>query len=173
MKSETNYGRQLNELFCYHWERPNCVGGKTAASQLLDYSRHFIDAHKSRHWAQFLHFVDSREDSMTLASLLDDPLTAFFEEVGELKNTAIVLVSNNGLDYGPYFQLPDGEAERAMPILFTRFPDRYKVTASENDPITPFDVYRTLLELSGVSLASRTNEELPGLSLFSTSPRAE
>merc|ERR1719357_1331616 len=108
---------------------------------------------------------------MTLAGLLDEPLSGYLDWASTLANTAIILVSPIGLDYGSYFNLPDGEAERAMPILYTSFPDRFKLKASANDRITPFDVHRTLLELSGLSWDFTANKVLPGQSLFSKSIR--
>jgi len=171
-KLETYYDSQLNRFFCTKWERPNCVGGKSAASHLIDYSR-LIARNWDRPWAQFLHFIDSQEDTMALAGLLDDPLSNFLDWASKQKNTAIVLVSPNGLDYGSYFNLPDGEAERAMPILHTRFPYRFKLNATANDRITPFDVHRTLLELSGLSMNITENKVIPGISLFAETIRTK
>ena len=84
---------------------------------------------------------------MSMAGTLDSNFTKYFKKVIKLKNTAIILISDQGLHYGSYFMMPPGNAERGMPILYTRFPSRFKVTATPRELITPFDVHRTLLEL--------------------------
>merc|ERR1719317_456385 len=146
LKPQTHHGHQLGSVFCYDWNRPNCVGGRTAAQVLLDYSRQFMK--KYSRWAQLIHFVDTHEDTMAIAGMLDSPFSKFMTEVAQMENTAIILLADHGLHYGPYFLVPSGEAERAMPILYTRFPDRFKVTSSHDQFLTPFDIHRTLLELA-------------------------
>ena len=63
-------------------------------------------------WAAFLHFIDSKEDSYTLANLLDKPIYDFLTSPNEdnndggnstSTNTVIAIVSDHGLQYGPYY----------------------------------------------------------------------
>ena len=42
------HGDQLRHFFCQPFERPNCIGGKSAAQHLLDYTTSFIDKYRGR-----------------------------------------------------------------------------------------------------------------------------
>ena len=104
IRPQTHHGKQLHEMFCFSFDRPNCLGGKLAAEHLLDYTRQFIstydrgDENASAHakpWAAFISFIDSHEDSLTLISYLDGILLKFLQDVPR-KNTMIVFTSDHG-----------------------------------------------------------------------------
>lgn len=104
IKPQTHHGEQLQEMFCFSYERPNCLGGKMAAEHLVEYARQFIAAYdrgdgtaRTRPWAAFLSFIDSHEDTSTLISYLDGLLFDFLQRAMALKNTLIVFTSDHGL----------------------------------------------------------------------------
>ena len=52
------------------------MGGQLAAEHLLEYVGQFVRGRR-RPWAAFASFIDSHEDSDTLAAALDAPLSSF------------------------------------------------------------------------------------------------
>ena len=99
---QTHHGHDIQEMFCFHFSRPNCIGRSLAAEHLLNYTSQFIraysagssasphytpstdssDSHQEpphRPWAAFAHFTDSHEDTMALAGILDEPLSTFLD----------------------------------------------------------------------------------------------
>ena len=107
-------------------------------------------------FAAFLHFIDSHEDSLAVAAILDAPLTAFLEHVlesADARGTVLLVISDHGLHYGPYFQTEAGRRERAEPVLSIRLPASVRQRGTALVPgnarlrVTPFDVHATLSEL--------------------------
>jgi len=186
IKPRTHHGSQLHEMFCFSYDRPNCLGGRMTAEYLADYARQFIDAYnrgdegasaEGKPWAAFLSFIDSHEDTLTLISYLDDILLNFIQDV-PMKDTVVLFTSDHGLHYGPAFGSKSGERERAQPVLHVRLPSfrrqglkilqqnaNYKYT-------TAFDVHETLLDV----LLGRPNNNPPtgdnplGMSLMKPLP---
>ena len=166
MLPNVTHGTQLHELFCYEHVRPGCLGGKRGAEHLLDYASHFI--HHSQEvarspWASFLHFTDSHEDSMALAGVLDKPLSRFLLKATQLQNNTVILVmSDHGMHYGPYYQTYHGQREHRNPLLRMWFPKAvcgtgegcsafaHNVLANKDAVVTPFDVHATLQDLLGL-----------------------
>ena len=147
IKPRTHHGQQLHELFCFSFDRPNCLGSKMAAEHLIEYTQQFIDAYEglSRPWAAFLSFVDSHEDTLTLASYLDRLLAEFVQGIPQ--NTLVLFTSDHGLHYGPPFSARPGEIERSRPLLMMKMPtfQKFKVLTKNADKYTtPFDVHETL-----------------------------
>ena len=73
---QTHHGQQLYDMFCYSYDRPNCLGGSLMAEHAINYTQQFIDTYSNRAepWAAFINFIDSHEDSSTLISYLDEIL---------------------------------------------------------------------------------------------------
>jgi hypothetical protein len=176
LKPNTTHGHALGKMFCFDFNRPNCLGKEPAASQLLRYGKQFIDAYGStsnyprQPFAAFLHFVDSHEDTSTLSTLLDSMLASFFREAfdsGKLANATVVVISDHGLHYGPYFQTLSGRRERTEPLLFIRTPPAVRESSKghimeSNAPLwtTPFDVYQTMIELTVGRMDRNTSQSL-------------
>lgn len=192
IQPKTHHGRELHEMFCFSFDRPNCLGSKLAAYHLVTYAKQFVDAYnrgerddssgatkKKRPWAAFLSFIDSHEDSSTLISYLDGTLLNFLQDMMRVENTLIVFTSDHGLHYGPQFATKSGEVERAKPVLFLRLPtfaklgamgqNRYKFT-------TAFDVHETLLDLLSLKKSDNgqqpANEKQLGMSLVKPLPKS-
>ena len=59
-------------MFCFDFQRPNCLGDTLAVDHLLQYAKEFIQkysapGYEAQPWAALLSFIDSHEDSMALA----------------------------------------------------------------------------------------------------------
>jgi hypothetical protein len=174
LKPNTTHGEALNQMFCFDFNRPNCLGPEPAASYLLQYGTNFIDTYGSGKdgppWAAFLHFVDSHEDTMTLSTLLDSLLADFLRklyESGKLSNAVVMLLSDHGLHYGPHFQTLSGRRERTEPLLYIRTPSQVResldgrmMEANAGLWTTPFDVYQTMLDMTVGRDAMHKSESL-------------
>ena len=92
---------------------------------LLEYTTQFIDSYSKAEipWAAFAHFVDTHDDSpKSLDRALDRPIEKFLMSIdGKLRSdTIIVVTSDHGLHYGPFFNTDAGRRERAEPVLHMR-----------------------------------------------------
>jgi hypothetical protein len=159
MKPKTTHGEQLFEMFCFDFDRPNCLGKDLMAKHVIDYAKKFIklydksDEEGSQPWAAFISFVDSHEDTLTLISYIDELLVEFLQKI-DLSNTIVVFSSDHGLHYGPSF-LSNGEVERAQPILYLHVPQSLDLSHNlkKNQFLytTPFDVHETILDVSALN----------------------
>ena len=116
IRPRTTHGRQLEHLFCYAHERPNCLGTKPAAEVLLNYTEQFIQAYETTGtpWAAMAHIASGHEDSQTVVASIDGPLHSFLRRLhraGRMENTLVVITSDHGLHYGPYFVLEHGRRQ--------------------------------------------------------------
>lgn len=172
IKPNVTHGSALHEMFCFAFERPNCLGDKLAASHLLTAADQFINAYsEATPWAAFISFTDSHEDSMSLIQLLDNLLFDFVSKI-EFSKTLVIIQSDHGLHYGPYFQSITGERERAQPVLSVRLPDSFSqniANLEENTHLwtSPFDVYETIVD---VVFKSTSNPSGIGSSLMKPLP---
>jgi hypothetical protein len=179
LKPKTTHGDQLYKMFCFDYDRPNCLGKDMAAEHLVKYARQFMAAYGQTNeegniapqpWAAFLSFVDSHEDTMTLISYLDEMFVKFLQTI-DLSNTVVIFSSDHGLHYGPSF-LSNGERERAEPILYMHMPPsigfNHQSILQQNKAmwVTPFDVHETILD---VTLQQRRNDHT-GSSLLQPLP---
>jgi len=166
LRPSTTHGSELSQLFCFDFDRPNCLGPDLAAEQLMAYGDEFLRLYETKRreenpnlrWAAFLHFIDTHEDTMVLSSMLDKKMSAFLSRVaksGHFDRTLALVTSDHGLHYGPYFQSRSGRREAVHPVLFVRAP----AYLERNEPmsalyaniqkwITPFDVHETMVSVS-------------------------
>jgi hypothetical protein len=175
ISNATNHGYDLQKLFCFHFARPNCVGSHLAAHYLINHTQQFIQAYSrnDQPWAALISFVDTHEDTLTLGKLIDKMLKNFLEEESSANETAIVLLSTHGIDYGPYFTSKVGKKDRSQPVFLIQIPNKMDVEQSNlirnsNKWITPFDIHKTILQIAGISL----NERSFGLSLLDALPKS-
>ena len=156
IQPNTTHGSILHEMNCFDFQRPNCIGHEPAAKHLIRHVSQFISLYseRDRKWAAFASFVDSHEDTMSLALTLDDQFYNFLSGLSGsiLDNTMVLLVSDHGLHYGPFLQSRQGARERARPVLQMVLPRRYREDQKTMDILrsnaglwtSPFDVYSTL-----------------------------
>jgi len=183
LKPNTTHGEALNRLFCFDFDRPNCVGPDLASRHLLNYGEQFVKAYQGvAPWAAFLHFVDTHEDTMILSSSLDSQVPSFLEGLHRdmrFENTVVVLCSDHGLHYGPYFQARSGRKERSQPLLYIRIPSslepRIDMEAfTENSQLwtTAFDLHETMIQLTSKSKIDNKHHQKfsGGKSLFEALP---
>ena len=129
---------------------------------LLKYTTQFITQYSKAGipWAAFAHFVDTHDDSpKSFDQALDKPIEGFLRSIdGKIKeDTIIVVTSDHGLHYGPFFNTEAGRRERAEPVLHMRLAGLSKrrghqLQAENRDKrITAFDLHDTLAELLGTT----------------------
>ena len=183
---QTHHGKQLNEMFCFSYDRPNCLGEELVAAHMINYTLQFITTYSreegktsatAKPWAAFISFVDSHEDTSTLVSYLDTLLVDFLQAVIAMANpmnpTMIVFTSDHGLHYGPTLESMSGMTEQVQPLLMMRLPSFSKNTHSQikkNADLftTPFDVHETILDSL---LDTSTTGGSVGASLLKALPR--
>ena len=182
IRPQTHHGKQLHDMFCFYYDRPNCLGGKLAAEHLLKYTRQFFATYNggneknsayAKPWAAFLSFVDSHEDTLTLISYLDRLLVDFIQDIAMHSNTMIIFTSDHGLHYGPTFSSRSGELERAQPNLFIRMPTFEKFNTLQRNAgmfTTAFDVHETILEVL-LGRKHKQSSDLHGVSLAKPLPQ--
>lgn len=181
----TTHGHDLTQLFCFDFDRPNCLGPDLAARHLIQYGQDFIAKYENRRthldpslrWAAFLHFIDTHEDTMVLSSMLDSEISSFISSLASLAsldNTVVILTSDHGLHYGPYYQSRSGRREATQPLLYIRLPSSIEYrknmkvfTKNAEAWTTAFDVHETLLALTFPNDLGGTRQ---GLSLFNPFP---
>lgn len=146
------HGKQLRHLFCFAWSRPQCLGNRMAADHAFEYAKQFMEAYGGQEdppWAAFVHLVDSHEDSHSLGAILDNPLSSFLSSLEPLDNTAVVVLSDHGMHYGPYFQTEAGQREHRNPFLFLRPPPSHRIPeANLPKRVVAFDVHETMVYLT-------------------------
>jgi hypothetical protein len=187
LRSNKTRESQWQKMFCFDSERPNCLGGSSSAKHMLLYGERFIRYHhqKKNPWAAFLSFVESQEDTGMLVGTLDLPIFGFLYSLRNKMTaldwewTTIAVVSDHGLNYGPYVKSFAGLRETVRPVLYLKVANTtndQSLKFNRNMYTTPYDVYKTLLPTT-TSQKDR-NDELfsggsgsPGLSLLSQLPR--
>lgn len=186
LEPNTTHGSELTQLFCFDFDRPNCLGPDLAARVLMSYAEEFVTKYEMERkrrnpflrWAAFIHFIDTHEDTMILSSMLDAEMSSFLERLADqeaFNNTLVVLTSDHGLHYGPYFQSRSGRREATEPVLYILAPSNIQTseamaTFNRNAGLwtTPFDVHETLLSLS---IPTKENGAFrKGISLFKPFP---
>lgn len=180
---QTHHGKQLNEMFCFSYDRPNCLGEELAPAHLVNYTLQFIATYNgekgktpatSKPWAAFISFIDSHEDTSTLISYLDTLLVDFLQAVIKTAGpTMIVFTSDHGLHYGPMLESKSGLVEQVQPLLMMRLPSFQKSERShmkQNADLftTPFDVHETILDSL---LQTSTSSGTHGASLLKALPK--
>ena len=133
----------------------------------------------SLRWAAFLHFIDTHEDTMVLSTMLDAKMSSFIERLAEIQvldNTLVMLTSDHGLHYGPYFESRSGRREATEPLLYISVPPNIQTRekmeifgANAAMWTTPFDVHETMVSLSISS--EEIGRSRKGLSFFNPFPK--
>jgi len=183
MKPNTTHGKQLYNMFCFDFDRPNCLGKDLAAKYLVQYAKKFMDTYSNlkkggtlRPFAAFVSFVDSHEDSLTLISYIDALLVDLIQAAPK-SNTIIVFLSDHGLHYGPSFASKLGERERAEPMLYVKLPKKlseqsgHVLRQNADYWTTPFDVYETISDIFFGS-SHQHNDNRIGTSLLQLLPES-
>lgn len=141
---------------------------------LVKYEERRKRDHPLLRWAAFLHFIDTHEDTMVLSSMLDIEMASFLERLaglGVLDGAFVVVTSDHGLHYGPYFQSRSGRREATEPLLYIRPPpnimkdeDIAAFQANAAMWTTPFDLHETMVSLTLQGKGSNSNRK--GTSFF-------
>ena len=97
------HGSQIGGMFCFDYDRPNCLGGKHAAFHLFDHVKKFIklNRNKKQGWASYITLIDGVEETETLVGTLDLPLRYLLSTLkdemsnDEWSNTLITIFSSD------------------------------------------------------------------------------
>jgi len=96
-------GSQMGRMFCFDYDRPNCIGGVPAATHLLNHVKKFIRHNQKRkeRWVSYVTLIDGLEETETLSGALEVPLSDFLSDVKaqmtfeEWSNTVITIFSKD------------------------------------------------------------------------------
>lgn len=136
-----------------------CTGHKLTLQVVLDYTLKIALSMSERLYMNFVWSSSLTRDFVEYARYGDDVLRDFFNKLhksGELNNTVVVLLSDQGVRYGKFRETYQGGLEERLPMLRFIVPDWFQrmypkamENLSENSRrlTTPFDLYETLLEL--------------------------
>jgi hypothetical protein len=98
------HGTQIQDMFCFDHDHPNCLAGQTKPKLLLSATKAFMERRKYKNetWAVFLTFSEGKEETKTLVDGLDVSLTSFLSRVAtkvltpeHWSNTVVAIFSNN------------------------------------------------------------------------------
>jgi hypothetical protein len=101
-------------------------------------------------------------EDFNLLSRGDEPLLRtlrFLHEAGHLNNTALFLMGDHGARAGKIIQTRQGRLEDLAPLLYILLPSWFKtkygnawnnLISNQDKLVSPFDIHRTLLQLSNL-----------------------
>jgi len=153
-----------------------CLHGKEASEYAIEYAEKFWKAYPDQPKVFRLGFMDSHESTTEQINNLDNHLEAFlnrFESQGNLKNTFLMFMSDHGSNMFSLYDILDSQdfgKEKFLPLLYTVVPNSFNseyikgLESNEQAIITQFDIYNTLVQLSGAPNQSLSKN---GRSLFS------
>lgn len=148
------HGSQLQRMFCFDYNRPNCLGNQHTASYIFQHTTQFIDARRQHDepWAALLTLVDGQEETETVIGTVDASLLRSF--VRRLRrslrgatwlNTIVAVYSDDNL----------------MPVLYLKA-SRYESTIRNNREmfVSALDLRRTLHYLTQSTIGAALEGEL-------------
>jgi len=159
--------------------RLGCLGTLPEYKYVFRYVKQFLSVDNSSRAASYpaqiprfaFAFVSgSGESDPTSVSMFDDDLSTWLEELqrsGVLERTALVVVGDHGLSFGPRRQTLLGKTEERLPLLVVSLPTWFaeqhsammkNLAANSDRLVTPLDVHQTLLALLD---ASEHTEQVP------------
>lgn len=163
--TKATHGGALQDMMCFHFDRPNCVGGYLASELLAQHAEQFVAAYSnsipSRPYAAFLTFVDAQEETSIVIRSLDDILYNLMQKM-ERADTIILLSSDGGISYGPYYRTFAGKQDLRKPLLLMSTSLHKLRLPSVNDSVVdlepnPLSVYNFISE---VALGIRTSSSI-------------
>lgn len=98
----TYHGSQLGGIFCFDYDRPNCLYGKHAATYLFHHVNKFIRRKRRnlQRWAAYITLIEGEEETESLVGTLELPLSDFLFHLKshlpfeEWSNTIIAIFSD-------------------------------------------------------------------------------
>lgn len=134
-KGWTNYfGLPLSSLKqCMEHGRAECLFGKRPHQYMFQYLKEFNMVHKNEAKFSINLFLEPHETSMTVVKTMDKDLSEFLADVLKQNgndtsnsNTWILILSDHGLHYGPYFdKTQSGKLEHKLPLLIAIAPRKF------------------------------------------------
>ncbi|XP_050438239.1 uncharacterized protein LOC126844248 [Adelges cooleyi] len=135
-----------------------CIGDSMQMTFLLDYVRKFVRSTDDHLSFGFFWSTSLTHDYLNIMRHGDECLRDFFEfldQSGHLNKTAVVLMSDHGLRFGPFRDTYQGSLEDRLPMLRLILPKWFKAkyqVAMQNLRVnvdrltTPYDTHKTLLD---------------------------
>ena len=134
-----------------------CLYGRENYEYLLEYSQQFWEKYKNNRKFLRMAFIEGNEKTGEIIKYIDKPLSEFlykFMNNGYLKDTALFLISDHGLNFGYYFKwkAEDILIERFLPVLIILLYDVHnnkkinlkETLINQNKFITAYDIYNTM-----------------------------
>ena len=176
---DPNYNNPNDAYTPYHGPysmKRRCLYGKDTFEYSIEYARQFWEAYKENRKYLIIGNIDAHEGTGEVIKSYDEPISDFLKNLyskGELKDTAVFIGSDHGNNmFGLYsiYNVDDFHREKTLGTLFMMLP-KDKVTseidnnlkANENVMVTPYDIFNTLVDLSGDKTHPKTHR---GESLF-------
>ncbi|XP_050439320.1 uncharacterized protein LOC126844894 [Adelges cooleyi] len=165
-----------------------CIGDSMQMAFLLDYIRKFVQSTDDHLTFGFFWSTSLTHDYLNIMRAGDECLRDFFEflnQSGHLNKTAVVLMSDHGLRWGPFRETYQGSLEDRLPMLRLILPKWFQVkyqAAMKNLRVnvdrltTPYDTHKTLLDfldlkqLENNAINQRSLSRDLGISLFMEVP---
>jgi hypothetical protein len=184
-----NYDHELESLFCEPNYRPinadyyvmtghssikiRCLYSRQTIEYALDYTLDFFRKYKNNKKFFRVGIIDAHEGTNEVIKYTDEIMTNFFiqmEKEGFFNDTAVFIHSDHGLSVaGPFsfLDLEDWRVETLLPNLMLMLPtnvDNYELyrdnlKKNENNIVNPFNVYNSMLAMSGYSDKMYKNDE--------------
>ena len=137
-----------------------CLYGKDSFDYVFEYGNQFWKEYKDQQKYLNLMFLDAHEATGHGSRYLDVPLANFLQNLDELEDTNILLLSDHGqrlsIVYLPDSPHSDQNLEYLLPLLFWVFPknalthsQRTALKENENSLIFNYDLHETLRQIAG------------------------
>ena len=135
-----------------------CLYGKDGAEYVFEYANKFWNEYKDLPKYLELLFVDAHESTGHVGRYMDDHLANYLDNLEELEDTVIMLLSDHGLVLSTLFypETPNSDQylEQLLPALYFLFPKKSLLEAqrkalkeNENALLTNFDLHETLNDI--------------------------
>lgn len=160
--SENEIGRQrrsLNNL---------CIGVRLSFKVLLEYLSKFAVTMLDKLTFSFVWSASFSHDFLNLPKYSDKDYVQLFEKLlntGVFNKTILIFMSDHGIRTGKILTTYQGHLEDRLPFLFIAYPDWFKkkyttgvrnLRKNMHRLTTPFDLHKTLKDLSNLNKLDRT-----------------
>ncbi len=152
------YSSTLNGAFSV---MRRCLYGNDTFNHVFEYGKQFVEKYRNQRKFLKLAFMEGHEKSKEVIKLMDDALSNFIKYLMKEfpTNSAIILISDHGNNMGGSNGIGDSEqyfVESSLANLYLILEEKnnYNHTAieiNEQRYITPYDIYDTLSEMTGLN----------------------
>ncbi|XP_026726962.1 uncharacterized protein LOC113493268 [Trichoplusia ni] len=142
-----------------HYNFHQCMGSKFFYQILLDYIYSLTHKLKNNNFFGMFWEESVSHEDLNMPNIMDESYHNFLKELHKenyLNKTVLVLLSDHGMRWGPIVQTAQGRSEERLPLLGILFPEQFRrrhklaiknILINTKRLTTPFDIYKTLLDL--------------------------